>query len=116
MQTSRIRATWPFQALADNTRFRVCRLIAGSGESIAPGTLSNVLGVLPSHLSKHLQILETAGLVRSIQNGRLRKIEALTGQGVNDSIFSAVLSSDDFETVLGKDWVNLLPFIQFNSD
>lgn len=108
MQISRIRATWPFQALADEIRFRVCRLLVATGQDVIAGTLARVLGIPSSHLSKHLQILEAAGLVSMVKAGRFRRARASTSNGVNDSIFAAVLSSDDTEAVFSGDLARYL--------
>ncbi|AKF03514.1 ArsR/SmtB family transcription factor [Sandaracinus amylolyticus] len=65
-----LRAAAPvFAALGDETRLRiVARLGTGGPASIA--RLTEGSGVTRQAISKHLLVLETAGLVRSARQGR----------------------------------------------
>lgn len=60
-----------FQALSQETRVRLLRLLATAGASGMPaGELAGRLSVPPSTLSFHLAALEQAGLVQSTRQGR----------------------------------------------
>ena len=63
MQLSRMPCTWPFQALADESRFRVVRLLASMGTPLTAGQRAGALAYPPHHLSRHLHLLESAGLI-----------------------------------------------------
>ncbi len=65
------RAIEAFGALAQDTRLKVYRLLADSGETGLPaGDISAVLGIPQNTLSFHLNQLERADLVRSRRAGR----------------------------------------------
>lgn len=95
MQMSRLRVTWPFQALADETRFRVVRLISSTGVPLTAGQGAAALGIATNHLSRHLQILEAAGLTTTERRGRSHYIRITGIGGCNDSLCAAVLSMAD---------------------
>lgn len=100
--------TWPFQALADETRFRVVRLISSAGVSLPAGQVAAALGVAANHLSRHLQILEAAGVTTTERKGRLHYIGVTGIGGRNDSLCAAVLSMADDTGVLTQDLARLL--------
>lgn len=95
MQTNKIRATWPFQALADVTRLRIVRLLSGSGLVATPGQLALTLSIPPSHLTRHIQILVWAGLINFTRKGRSSEITIAKAESYFDSLFSTVLSMPD---------------------
>jgi DNA-binding transcriptional ArsR family regulator len=57
-----------FFALADPTRRGIIRQLA-KGEATV-GQLSSPFGLAPATISKHLQVLERAGLIRRRRDGR----------------------------------------------
>ena len=66
------RATAPlFAALGDQTRLRIVRRLA-SGDSLSIAALTAGTGVTRQAISKHLAVLDEAGLVRSEWRGRER--------------------------------------------
>jgi len=70
MQTIRIHPDEIFQALADETRLRVVRLMAVTGDESCLCELVDSL-LEPSYkLSRHLKILRQAGLLASRKEGR----------------------------------------------
>lgn len=99
--------TWPFQALADESRFRVVRLLASMGAPLSAGQLSAALRCEPSHISRHLQVLESAGLVGVERVGRFHFI-SLRADGVNESLAAAVLRMPDHAGTLAGDLARLL--------
>lgn len=107
MQLSRMPCTWPFQALADESRFRVVRLLASMGAPLSAGQLSAALRCEPSHISRHLQVLESAGLIGVERVGRFHFI-SLRADGVNESLAAAVLRMPDHAGTLAGDLARLL--------
>lgn len=99
--------TWPFQALSDESRFRVVRLLASMGAPLSAGQLSAALRCEPNHLSRHLQVLEAAGLTRVERVGRFRFI-SLRPEGANESLAAAVLRMPDRAGQLAGDLARLL--------
>ncbi|MFC4593420.1 ArsR/SmtB family transcription factor [Sphingobium tyrosinilyticum] len=64
-------AVGALSALAHGHRLAVFRLLVRAGaEGVAAGEISREVGVLPSTLSTHLNILGHAGLVQSRREGR----------------------------------------------
>lgn len=103
MQVFKLRATWLFQALADETRFRVVRLLASVGVPLTAGQLAEALGVASSHLSRHLHVLETAGLTRTERKGRSHYIELTTDASCSAPILEAVASIPDESGIFALD-------------
>jgi DNA-binding transcriptional ArsR family regulator len=60
-----------FAALGDQTRLRIVGRLAG-GESLSIATLTAGTGVTRQAVTKHLSVLDEAGLVRSEWRGRER--------------------------------------------
>ncbi|MEM9454367.1 MAG: metalloregulator ArsR/SmtB family transcription factor [Myxococcota bacterium] len=75
---ARLRDAAPlFAALGDPTRLAIVVLLAGTGpESVS--RLSRNVDVSRQAVSKHLQVLADAGLVRSTKHGRERIYELST--------------------------------------
>ena len=83
-----------FDALGDPTRLRIIVRLCDHG----PSSTSQVSGVVPvsrQAASKHLQLLESAGLVSSIRRGRER---VWTVQG------ERLASASDYLTQLSRRW------------
>ena len=67
---ARLRASAPiFAALGDHTRLRLVGYLSSVGPS-STATLTSHADVTRQAVAKHLQIMEQAGLVRSIRQGR----------------------------------------------
>lgn len=107
MQLSRLQFTWPFQALGDETRFRAVRLLASVGRPLTAGQLAAGLGCLPSHLSRHLNVLEATALVEVRRRGRFRWVGLRAG-GAYQPLAAAVLSMPDSHGILADDIARLL--------
>ena len=70
-----MRASVPiFAALGDSTRLRIIGRLA-TGEPLSISTLTTGTGVTRQAITKHLLVLDHAGLVRSTREGRERKWE-----------------------------------------
>ena len=67
-----------FAALADGTRRSVLRTVVTDGP-ITATTIADDLPVSRQAVAKHLQILQSAGLVRAERAGRESRYEASTG-------------------------------------
>ena len=68
-------------ALGQETRLDVFRLLVkAGGEGIPAGEISTRLGTVQNTMSAHLKILDHAGLVRPLRDGRtVRYIADMTG-------------------------------------
>lgn len=108
MQPNKLRATWPFQALADDTRLRVVRLLSSTGLEASPGQLAMTLEIPPSHLSRHLQILVWADLISLRRQGRSSVVAISRAQSSYDTLCSAVLSMPDEVGIFARDLENFL--------
>jgi DNA-binding transcriptional ArsR family regulator len=108
MQKKRLRATWPFQALGDDTRFRVIRLLANSAASVGPTVLARTLEIAPSHLSRHLKILQDVGLTAVEQRGRLRFVSLRGADRQHALLLATVCSTDDETGVFARDAARLM--------
>lgn len=108
MQLSRLKVTWPFQALADETRFRVVRLILGYGAPLTAGQVANSLGIAANHLSRHLHILEATGVTTIERRGRSHFIGLATNESFHDSLSATVLAMADSTGLLKQDLARLL--------
>lgn len=108
MQMSRLQVTWPFQALADETRFRVVRLILSFGAPLTAGQLANSLGMAANHLSRHLHILEAAGLTTIERRGRSHFISLSTTEEFLAPLSISILAMADSTGLFQQDLVRLL--------
>lgn len=103
MQTAKFRQALPFQALGDETRLRVMRLLIAAAGPLRAGQLAETVGVPPSHLSRHLQILDAAGLTSTVRTGKTRYISARLANRENESLCAAVLALEDETQVFSED-------------
>lgn len=60
-----------------------------------PGRLAMTLGVPPSHLSRHLQVLVWAGLISLSRKGRSSVVTIIKNDSYIYALYSAVLSMPD---------------------
>jgi len=70
MHLTRIPSDAMFQALADETRLRIIRLMVETGEESCLCELVDSLLEPPYKLSRHLKILRQAGLLSAQKEGR----------------------------------------------
>ena len=77
------------------------------GAPLSAGQLSAALRCEPSHISRHLQVLESAGLIGVERVGRFHFISLLS-DGVNESLAAAVLRMPDDAGTLAGDLARLL--------
>lgn len=103
MQTATISQTMPFHALGDETRLRVMRLLVVTAGPLTAGQLAESIGVPPSHLSRHLQILEFSGLISRARRGKTHYICTSNAHPVNLPLFDAVQAIADDAKVFSQD-------------
>ena len=115
MQTNKIRATWPFQALADDTRLRIVRLLSDSGLVATPSQLALTLSIPPSHLTRHLQILAWSDLISITRKGRSSAITIARTESYLDALFSTVLSMPDDMGIFSGDLERFLAIAHTDS-
>lgn len=110
MQLTRMRATWAFQALADETRLRVVRALASVGSPLTAGQIARALEVNPTHLSRHLHVLEVAAITETVREGRFHCVNLGGSNPAAASLFAAVLATRDDSGVLTADLERLSRF------
>lgn len=110
MQLSRLPATWPFQALGDETRLRVARLLLGVGTPLAAGQIAYALNLSPSGLSRHLQILETAGVTERTRRGRSHIISLRTEDLAINKLCECIQALPEGELASSHDLARLLAY------
>ncbi|MGQ0620625.1 MAG: ArsR/SmtB family transcription factor [Panacagrimonas sp.] len=105
---SRLKSTWPFQALADGNRFRAAHLLVSVGAPLTAGQLSTALNMPPNHLSRHLLIMEVSGLTTTERRGRSHYICLKDRDGANARLFDAILAARDDAAILDADMERFL--------
>lgn len=108
MQLARLRATLPFQALADDTRIRAWRLLLASQAPVSAGQLAQALQVAPATLSRHLEALEMAGLTVRHRRGRSHFIAPNDNGPMLGPLAKAVLCAEDDNLQFSGDLGRLL--------
>ena len=99
--TRQVRATAPvFAALGDQTRLRIVGRLAG-GEPLSIATLTAGTGVTRQAVTKHLTVLDEAGLVRSEWRGRER-MWALNGERLDAARRSLDVIAAQWDTGLAR--------------
>lgn len=103
MQTIGIHPDEIFQALADETRLRVVRLMAVTGEESCLCELVDSL-LEPSYkLSRHLKILRQAGLLASRKEGRWVYHRLVREPAHLEQLFSTVQALPDPNGIYSAD-------------
>ncbi len=108
MQLSTLKQIWPFQALADGTRFRIVRLLATHGAPVRAGEVARALALPANHLSKHLQLLELSGLTARERRGKAHYLHLCVGEDATEHLYAAVRSSADLTGLFATDSSRLL--------
>jgi DNA-binding transcriptional ArsR family regulator len=103
-----------FHALSDETRLRVARLLIGSGMEVTPGQLSWVLEIAPSHLSRHLQVLENASLISYARAGKTKRAKISRAEGYLDALYAAVAAIPDEQGLFARDMERLVSLDNLN--
>ena len=96
-----VRATAPvFAALGDETRLRIVGRLA-TGEPMSIATLTVGTGVTRQAVTKHLSVLDAAGLVTSEWRGRER-LWALNAERIEAARRSLDLIAAQWDTALAR--------------
>ena len=103
MQTITIQAEAIFQALADETRLRIIRLMVVTGDESCLCELVDSL-LEPSYkLSRHLKILRQAGLLSSQKEGRWVYHRLVTEPVYLEQLYATVQALPDSSGVYNAD-------------
>lgn len=62
------------KALSDKTRWEIMRVLSNSPEALNLGEISRLLDLSDYNTSRHVRILNEAGLVRVVRDGRFKRI------------------------------------------
>ena len=92
-----------FQALADETRLRVIRLLASTGEESCLCELVDSLQEPPYKLSRHLKILRQAGLLSSQKEGRWVYHRLVAEPAYLESLYTLVKALPDPDGIYRAD-------------
>ncbi len=103
MQVIAIQAEAIFQALADETRLRIIRLMVVAGDESCLCELVDSL-LEPSYkLSRHLKILRQAGLLSSQKEGRWVYHRLVTKPAYLEQLYATVQALPDSNEVYNED-------------
>ena len=103
MQTITIQAEAIFQALADETRLRIIRLMVVTGDESCLCELVDSL-LEPSYkLSRHLKILRQAGLLSSKKEGRWVYHRLVTEPAYLEQLYATVQALPDSNKIYSAD-------------
>lgn len=62
------------KALSDETRWEIMRLLTTSAEPLILGEIARRLGLSAYNASRHVRVLNEAGLLRVVRDGRFKRI------------------------------------------
>lgn len=103
MQIITIQAEAIFQALADETRLRIIRLMVVTGDESCLCELVDSL-LEPSYkLSRHLKILRQAGLLSSQKDGRWVYHRLVTKPAYMEQLYATVQALPDSNEIYSED-------------
>ncbi len=103
MQTITIQIEAIFQALADETRLRIIRLMVVTGDESCLCELVDSL-LEPSYkLSRHLKILRQAGLLSSQKEGRWVYHRLVTKPAYLEQLYATVQALPDSNDIYSED-------------
>ena len=103
MQTITIQTEAIFQALADETRLRIIRLMVVTGDESCLCELVDSL-LEPSYkLSRHLKILRQAGLLSSQKEGRWVYHRLVTKPAYLEQLYATVQALPDSNDIYSED-------------
>lgn len=105
MQILTIQPETLFQALADETRLRVIRLLATTGEEACLCELVDSLQEPAYKLSRHLKILRQAGLLSAQKDGRWVYHRLISKPSYLETLYATVRALPDPDQVYQADLV-----------
>lgn len=92
-----------FQALSDQTRLRIVRLLADTNEEACLCEIADSLDEPEYKLSRHLKILRQAGLLSAVKEGRWVYHQVIRGESFLDFLFSSIRALPDSDKVFATD-------------
>lgn len=104
-----------FQALSDETRLRIVRLLAESCEEACLCDLTDSLLEPEYNLSKHLKILRQAGLLSATKEGRWVYHKITEGDKSLDLLLESIRRLRDSEKVFDLDLKRFKRIIQLRT-
>lgn len=84
-----------FQAMADETRIRIIRLMVMSGEEVCLCEITDSLNEPQTKLSRHLKVLRQAGLLSAQKEGRWVYHRLVTGESHLEHLYAIIESLPD---------------------
>jgi len=106
MHVLTIKPETMFQALADETRIRIIRLMVMSGEEVCLCEITDSLNEPQTKLSRHLKVLRQAGLLSAQKEGRWVYHRLVTGESHLDHLFSIIKGLPDINERYATDLAN----------
>lgn len=103
MQVISIKSEDIFQALADETRLRVIRLLVVTAEEVCLCELVDSLREPTYKISRHLKILRQAGLLSSQKEGRWVYHRLVTEPPYLESLYATVRLLPDADEIYSED-------------
>lgn len=97
-----------FQALADETRIRIIRLMVMSGEEVCLCEITDSLNEPQTKLSRHLKVLRQAGLLSAQKEGRWVYHRLVTDESHRDHLFAIIKSLPDTDKRYATDLANFM--------
>lgn len=105
-----------FQALSDNTRLRIIRLLATTNQEICLCELVDALLEPQYKLSRHLKVLRQAGLLTSQKEGRWVYHRLAEEPDYLQQLYATVRSLPDSNEVYSTDVKHFYDRMQFRED
>jgi len=105
-----------FQALADETRIRIIRLMVMSGEEVCLCEITDSLNEPQTKLSRHLKVLRQAGLLSAQKEGRWVYHRLVTDEAYRDHLFAIIKSLPDTDKRYASDLANFMARLCMRGD
>jgi len=106
MHVLTIKPETMFQALADETRIRIIRLMVMSNEEVCLCEITDSLNEPQTKLSRHLKVLRQAGILSAQKEGRWVYHRLISGEPHLNHLYSIVKGLPDTNQQYEKDLVN----------
>ena len=105
-----------FQALSDNTRLRIIRLLATANQEICLCELADALLEPQYKLSRHLKVLRQAGLLTSQKEGRWVYHRLAEAPDYLQQLYATVRSLPDSNEIYSTDLRHFKERMQLRED
>ena len=106
MHSINIKPQEIFQALADQTRIRIVRLLVHTGEEACLCELVDSLMEPQYKLSRHLKILRQSGLLSAVKDGRWVYHRLVSGVSHLDRLYDMLKALPDSDGLFANDLAN----------